>query len=227
MHLRVRVYVRNVKYLFTYRAFFQDAREIAISHSRFYSRVNPAEDFLILSVPSSKPTRSIGLRPISRIGRFSCNSSYRYRIGIVADMADRCRRNVESPTRSRLDVALLDVAVVYRFRFSRRVSHLTFTPFTILLAHPFPHTCRSFSNRFLLLPSNSRMLYSQRGRARLGRASNVGIRYAINDGRLLFHDDPIDTLVLLVVRDRSDVPSYHNAAPLQIELLSHPRNAQT
>lgn len=182
--------------------------ETAVFHSRFYNRVNPTVGSLILQYHRENPRSawSIGFRPISRAGRFSCNSSISIGQGIVAGIGDRCRRDVRSSLVS--DWTLLYWTqrwFIDSVRFSRRAPRLTFTPFTILLAHPpSVDTSRSSSNRFLLLLSNCRMLYSQRGRARLGRASNVGIRYAINDGRLLFHDGPIDTLVLPIVRDRSD-----------------------
>jgi len=70
------------------------------------------------------------------------------------------------------------------------------------------------SNRFLLLLSNSRILYSRRGQARLDRASYVGIRYAIYDGRLLFYD----RYARIADRSRS-ISSYRNAANRSLFLL--------
>lgn len=109
---------------------------------------------------------------------------------IIVEISD-----VESPLHPDLDVALLDVAVVYRFRFSRRDrARLGSAPFTILLAHTFLSL-----TLFILSPPAPTLSAAAcfiHGAAELVStwASNVGIRYAINDGRLLFaYAGSIDT----------------------------------
>lgn len=178
---------------------------IAVSHPRFYSRVNPARRGSLILQCRARVKRKTARR-VHRGGggqanlpsppvRFSC-TSYGYRI-VSPRIRDDRRRNVGSPLVSDRTVALLDVAVVYRFRFSRGEGSRAHSTLTLLLPfHPPLAALSSCVSLLFLAPAIDclPMLYSRRGRARLGRASSVGIRYAINDGLLLSRVCAIDTL---------------------------------
>lgn len=205
---------RNAKYLFVSTLSGSFNKNIAVSHLWFYSRVNPAESSLILQ------WRRVNVKPLdvldqsSTTERFLCNSSinieYRcvYIDEIVVGTSD-----VESPFRLELDVALLDVAVVYRFRFSRRDprafgfrlllpsysrAFLSLTPSILSLPAPgLPHAL------FTARPSSS---WPEHPTSEFVTRSTM-------DDFFFAHAGSIDTLV--VFRDRSDdfVLSYNAALP--------------
>jgi len=186
----------------------------AVSHSRFYSRVNPVEDFLILQ------WRQVNVKPLDVLGQssaveqFLCSSSIniKYRCACVGEIIVEIS-DVESPLHLSLDVALLDVAVVYRFRFSRRdprafrfrsFYHLTLAHLPLTYAfhpiascfHRLPHAL------FTARPSSSRSEHPM---------SEFVTRSTMDD---FFSRTPARS-ILLVLRDRSDdfVLSYNAALP--------------